>query len=234
MSGQRDEEEEEEYEEEEEEEEEWETMPVEDTQPVDEPTSSVPVETISHNDQEDDDTISENSDSEASVHSDAAATPNPYETSAAEDEPEERVSSLFFPTTFPPLANLLSSQVGSEPSRRASSRSPSSRPYNNRPSTSTLTWDYSTSSMMVTSSSAISPPSPSPPPTRAACRSSPRRATSVGIAAGSVADNIIRDALALTSPPTSPGPIKTNMNFLTLKKFPMAALMVSPSILTFR
>lgn len=59
MSGQREENEDEYDYEEEEEEEEWETMPVEDTQPVEDTTPSVPVDTISHNDQDEDDTISE-------------------------------------------------------------------------------------------------------------------------------------------------------------------------------
>lgn len=68
MSGQRDEEDDE-YDEEEEEEE-WETMPIEDAQPVEEDAaSSVPVDIISHIEQNDnDDTISEVSQLQLHIH----------------------------------------------------------------------------------------------------------------------------------------------------------------------
>jgi hypothetical protein len=146
----------------------------------------------------------------------------------------QRASSPFFPTTLPPLAPLLFSQVGSEPSRRPS-RSYTARTAGNRASISALTWDYTSSSMMITS---VVSSTPSSITLRTpACRPSPQPlCRAFGVAPGSVSESILKDALTGGSVTSSPQTCSSQVNAagLILRNFPMSSLMTSPSILTFR
>ncbi|KAG8844099.1 hypothetical protein FRB91_002869 [Serendipita sp. 411] len=172
---------------------EWQSMVDEEEEQATESAGPIVNPAADTEDDVEDDTQSEHSDlSESSlVENDDNVSPITGSESTPEKEPVQRAPSPFFPITLPPLTSLLSSQIGFEPSRRSRFGS------RNLNRGSALTWDYSSSSLMVTTvNSATMVPSPS----SAGCvflSRSPNHPLyrSFGVAPGSVSDPILRDAL---------------------------------------
>lgn len=146
----------------------------------------------------------------------------------------QRAPSPFFPTTLPPLAPLLSSQVGAEPSRRGP-RPTTTRVYAARPQASNSQWAHTASTMNIAGispsvglNSSSSRPPACRPTSHAFCRT-------LGIASGPVSDDIVRGALSATATglPADSYP-HIDVTHWKFRKLAMAPLAVSSSILTFR
>ncbi|PVF98880.1 hypothetical protein CPB86DRAFT_814374 [Serendipita vermifera] len=216
------------------EEEEWEPFQDDGESTADAVTAPISTSENEHNGHLDEEALSEQSESDTTSDDFDTTLLVKDETILGEGDMDQRASSPFFPTTLPPLAPLLFSQVGSEPSRRPS-RSYTGRTAANRSSISALTWDYTSSSMMITS---VVSNTPSSTTVRTpACRPNPQSlCRAFGVAPGSISDSILKDALTSNTATSSPQTCSSQVNAagLVLRNFPMSSLMTSPSILTFR